>query len=286
MTERPDYQVALSFAGEQREYVAAVAKALQARGIAVFYDEFEIVRLWGVSLLELLHDVYHDRADYVVMFISEDYVRKPWTNHERRAALTRAVQQRAESVLPVRFDDTRVPGLPEDVSFLCAGAYEPAALSALIAEKLGVKRFSGKASHVPPPQMTSLVGEAIFDYSSCNGRFVIGDGPVEFETKWSKASDKAIHIYNDPPSINGIAAPRKVDSIGQISDAGGFDYTSRSRQVRLGGCGVFRNIQGFYAAVRVLEIKDDTRGASEDEVRFRYVIQPDGSGDFSRFDQV
>lgn len=41
------YEVALSFAGENRGYVREVACALQARGIAVFYDEFEKIDLWG-----------------------------------------------------------------------------------------------------------------------------------------------------------------------------------------------------------------------------------------------
>ena len=46
--------------------------------------------------------------------------------------------------------------------------------------------------------MTSLVGEVVFDYSNYNGLYVIGRGPLEFETKWSKASDVSIRVYNDP----------------------------------------------------------------------------------------
>ncbi len=37
----PSYQVALSFAGEQRWYVEEVAKGLKACGVSVFYDRFE-----------------------------------------------------------------------------------------------------------------------------------------------------------------------------------------------------------------------------------------------------
>ena len=44
---------------------------------------------------------------------------------------------------------------------------------------------------------------------------------------------------------------------------------------------MFRNVAGFYAAVQVLEIKDDTRGDESDELRFRYAIQPDGSDHFA-----
>lgn len=35
------YDVALSFAGEQREYAQAIAHKLKANGVSVFYDDFE-----------------------------------------------------------------------------------------------------------------------------------------------------------------------------------------------------------------------------------------------------
>ncbi len=35
------YDVALSFAGEDRDYVDKVAKRLQEKGVKVFYDKFE-----------------------------------------------------------------------------------------------------------------------------------------------------------------------------------------------------------------------------------------------------
>ena len=53
----PSYQVALSFAGDQRKYVEAVARALQARGITVFYDQFESVTIWGKDGVEFFHQL-------------------------------------------------------------------------------------------------------------------------------------------------------------------------------------------------------------------------------------
>ena len=44
---------------------------------------------------------------------------------------------------------------------------------------------------------------------------------------------------------------------------------------------LFRNIHGFYAAARLLEIKDDSRGDASDELRFQYVIRADGSDNFT-----
>lgn len=57
------FHVALSFAGEDRVYVDAVAKALQAEGVDVFYDKFEEVDLWGKDLYTHLSDVYQNRAE-------------------------------------------------------------------------------------------------------------------------------------------------------------------------------------------------------------------------------
>ena len=281
--EAPRYQVALSFAGEQRDYVEEVARHLQSRSIAVFYDGFEEVGLWGRSGVEAFHAAFAEQSAYVVMFISEAYVSKAWPNHERRSALSRMIKEKDEYILPVRFDGTRVPGLPTDIIYECAQERTPAQLATMIAQKLGVQPFAGKASQVPPPRMTSETGEVVFDYSSFNGRYVIGSGVLEFETMWTKASDTDIHIYNDPRSINGVALARRCTSMSQVRDASSLDYTSRTRTPALGQIVVLRNIEGFYAALQVLGIKDDSRHDERDEIRFRYAIQSDGSADFTEF---
>ena len=277
------YQVALSFAGEQRPYVEEVARNLQTRSISVFYDGFESVGLWGTNGAEAFHDVFARRSAYVVIFISSEYATKAWPRHERRSAIGRMIQEDREYVLPVRFDDTPVPGLPDDLLYLRAEDHAPAELAVRIAEKVGLEPFDGKASEVPPPRMTSLVGEAVFDYSSYNGRYVIGAGETEFETAWSRASDTGIHLYNDPPSINGVAVPRGVTSIAWVREASALDYTSRARTVRRGGVAVLRNRHRFYACLRVLEILDHSRADDRDELRFRYAVQRDGSDDFGEF---
>lgn len=283
MNERTRYEVALSFAGEQRGYVEEVARALHSLGVAVFYDEFEQTRLWGRYLAEELQYVYGIAAKCVVIFISEEYTSKPWTTHERRASLGRAVQEREEYILPVRFDDSPVPGLPPDLKYLLATDYSPAELATMIAAKLAISPFADKASDVPPPRMTSLTGEAVFDYSNHDGRYVIGRATHEFETMWTKASDTSIHVYNDPPSINGVALVKDCNSISAVTEAATLDFSSRSRTARRDEIVVFRNTHGIYAAVHVLDIKDDSRGADRDELRFRYAIQANGSDGFGEF---
>lgn len=280
------YQVALSFAGEQRSYVEDVAHHLVSRGIAVFYDGFETVNLWGRQGTEAFHEAFAEESAHVVMFVSKSYIDRAWPRHERRSTLSRMIKNEREYVLPVRFDDTPVPGLPDDVIFLRANEYTAAELSAAIAEKLGVDLYHGKASDLPPPRMTSPMGEVVFDYSSYNGRYVIGSGHMEFETKWTKASRTSIHIYNDPSNIHGIALARRFASIPQVINAAGLDFSSRARTAALGEIVILRNTKGFYAALKVLAIKDDTRGDSHDELRFRYAIQSDGSDSFANIGQI
>ena len=286
LPEERDYQAALSFAGEQREYVEEVARHLAARSIAVFYDGFEQAGLWGKDGTEVFHGVYAERATYVVMFISEAYATKAWTRHERRSALSRMLKEENEYILPVRFDDTPIPGLSDTILYLRADDYSPAELSVIVAQKFGISAFVGKASDVPPPRMTSPVGEVVFDYSNFNGRYVIGSGEAVFETMWSKASDRSIYVLDGPDSINGVAIVRGVSAVHEITNAKALDYTSRFRNPGIGQIVVLRNTNGFYAALQVLSIKDEMREDDMDELRFRYAIQTNGSDSFVRFRDI
>ena len=112
------YDVALSFAGEDREHAKALADLLKAGGYDPFYDENELANLWGKNLYDYLSSVYKDRARYCVMFLSKHYERKLWTNHERQLAQARAFQENREYILPVRLDDTEIPGIPPTVGYL------------------------------------------------------------------------------------------------------------------------------------------------------------------------
>ena len=81
-----DFDVALSFAGEDRAYVDRVANLLRDRGVKVFYDRFEEADLWGKNLYDYLSELYQRRARFTVMFISRAYGAKRWTDHESAAA--------------------------------------------------------------------------------------------------------------------------------------------------------------------------------------------------------
>jgi hypothetical protein len=126
----------LSFDGEKRPYVAEVAAALRDAGIACFYDTDSAIALWGKNQVVEFQRVFRDAATVVVVFVSAEYAAKAWTSHEFRSALERAITEKREYVLPVRFDDTALPGLDTSLSYLRADEYSPERLAAAIAAKL------------------------------------------------------------------------------------------------------------------------------------------------------
>lgn len=126
-----------------------------------------------------------------------------------------------------------------------------------------------------------LKGTAKFDYSNNNGIYIIGENELAFETKWTRSSDQSIHLYNDPPLISGIAKAINKYQIKEIKDAREFDFTSGSRTIQKYGIALLKNIYGNYAAIKILDIKDNTRGDKHDELYYEYVINPDKKSDFS-----
>jgi len=50
------YDVALSYAGEDRAYVEQIAAQLRQEGIRVFYGEYAAAELWGNDLYVLLDE--------------------------------------------------------------------------------------------------------------------------------------------------------------------------------------------------------------------------------------
>lgn len=112
------YDIAISFAGEDRDVAAQIAAGLVTAGVKVFYDDFEKADLWGKDLYEYLADIYANHARFCIMLLSQNYERKLWTNHERKNAQVRAFQEKEEYILPVKLDDTQIPGIRPTVGYI------------------------------------------------------------------------------------------------------------------------------------------------------------------------
>ena len=138
------------------------------------------------------------------------------------------------------------------------------------------KFFPSSEKYVSPAPK----GQITFDYSNNNGEYAIGSGELMFETKWSKSSDHNIILYNDPTSILTVAVVKDKQQINEIDDARAYDGSSRTRRPNVGQIAVLKNANGFFAAVKIISIKDDTRGSQFDELSFDYVIQTNGTPSF------
>lgn len=107
------FAVALSFPGEQREYVRQVDTALCKHFGAdrVFYDQRFTALLARPNLDTYLQDIYHKQAELVVIFDCADYAQKQWCGLEWRAIKDLIKQRREKEIMFFRFDDAEIPGL-------------------------------------------------------------------------------------------------------------------------------------------------------------------------------
>ena len=142
------------------------------------------------------------------------------------------------------------------------------------------KPSAPKVEAPAPINKFPLFGDARFDYSNNDGNYTIGEFPYDFETKWSKASDASIYVYNDRPSVNRLGLVTDVSVFSEI-DVSKIDMTSRSKRVDEGGFVVIENVRGYFAALRVNDIKDRSRSDKIDELAFRYIILRSRDSDFS-----
>jgi hypothetical protein len=114
-----NFDVAISFAGTERELAERFAELLRLAGIAVFYDNFYPEHLWGKNLTAFLDEIYRKRSKYCVVFVSTEYKERKWTNHELRSAQAKALEQKGdEYILPVKVDDVELDGLPPNVGYI------------------------------------------------------------------------------------------------------------------------------------------------------------------------
>lgn len=137
ISESTVFDIAISFAGEDRELTEELATSLVAKHVRVFYDGFYKSELWGKDLYEHIEDIYKNKSRFCAMLVSANYKIKKWTTHERKSAQARAFVQGTEYILPVKLDDTELPGLPETIGYIDYRDLTFNEFVDLILEKLG-----------------------------------------------------------------------------------------------------------------------------------------------------
>jgi hypothetical protein len=250
-----DYDVALSFAGEDRDRAEELAHALKRRGVRVFYDRDEAARRWGENLFTHLSELYLRRARYCIPLLSRHYVEKPWTRHELAAAQARAFAQKEPYLLPVRLDDTDVPGLLPTVRFVTWADHGSDTITELVLERL-------RGAPAPTPAATRT-------------------GPlrwIELQPDYVEAFDIADAAV-DPPDVldrayASVWLPGEDEVWSSTVTAGTYKLTNRTQA----------------AAVRYIHLRIADRDMGEApvsvEVRCRDAANASGAGILYRFDRT
>jgi len=77
-----EYDVALSFAGENRDLAELISLKLSEREVSVFYDKNEQHRILAENVEDYLAPIYKSEASFVVVLLSDKYPVKIWTKFE------------------------------------------------------------------------------------------------------------------------------------------------------------------------------------------------------------
>ena len=106
------FAIALSFPGEARTRIEAIAGLVAARlgRDRVLYDRFHEAEFARPSLDIYLQELYHDRSDLNVVFLCQSYDMKEWCGLEWRA-IRDLIKHRREEIMLLRLDDGPVSGV-------------------------------------------------------------------------------------------------------------------------------------------------------------------------------
>jgi hypothetical protein len=130
------YDFGLSFAGEDRQYAQDLADRLRVDGINIFYDRDEEAELWGQDLYQRFQKIYGEECRFFIPFISSNYLAKKWPKHELKQAQARDFKSDIEYILPLRLDDSLLPGLNETTGYIDLREKSISEVAELCAKKL------------------------------------------------------------------------------------------------------------------------------------------------------
>lgn len=132
------YDIALSFAGEQREYAKQLANRLSDCDIKVFLDSWNIAESWGKDLTTYFSSVFPKETMFVVTLFSEEYIEKTWPRFEFEVMQSRQMSEE-EFILPIIIDNTFPQNWPKTRGFIDAKDYSIDEIALIIREKI-IKR--------------------------------------------------------------------------------------------------------------------------------------------------
>ena len=106
------FDVAISFAGENRELARFIAESLEQLDVPVFFDEMFEANFLGKTWARQFKEIFSEKSRFVLCLLDQHHLKKIWPTFERELFVPRVEDG---SVIPVFLDDTKFPGIPQDV---------------------------------------------------------------------------------------------------------------------------------------------------------------------------
>lgn len=137
------YDIALSFATENQEFVNKVYHYLRQEGMNVFFapaPECQII-LSGQNQREIFFNIFGNQSRYVALFVSKDYVIKDVPMEE--AGIAFAKHSLNGTVVPIYLDGTKLPESlldPKQINYFVSNSAPTIAVH--LAEKIKVAKES------------------------------------------------------------------------------------------------------------------------------------------------
>lgn len=107
-----EYDLAISFAGENRALAALLAAQLSEFDANVFFDEYFETNFLGRAWAKEFKRIFAEDSRLVVCILDSHHAEKIWPTFERECFQPRVDEA---AVIPILLDDTVFPGVPKDV---------------------------------------------------------------------------------------------------------------------------------------------------------------------------
>ena len=107
-----EFEVALSFAGENRQLAQYIYEGLTTLDVTVFYDEMFEANYLGKAWSQQFKEIFGKKSRFVVCILDNHHSTKIWPTFEREVFAPRIVD---ESVIPIFLDATKFVGIPQDI---------------------------------------------------------------------------------------------------------------------------------------------------------------------------
>ena len=110
--EEYEFEIAISFAGENRALAAFISDSLETLDVHVFYDANYESNYLGKTWSKQFADIFGNKSRYVLCILDKHYAEKIWPTFEKEQFTPRVA---TESVFPIFLDDTKFVGIPHDI---------------------------------------------------------------------------------------------------------------------------------------------------------------------------